>query len=120
MPALLRRLAIALLTGRRTRGRWVLLAWRALTVTLLRRLLSISTLLLLRAAILAARRTTRRTAVASSTALLAALLVLSVIAWVNGSEDELENPKVRGELDWGLSASHFCRFIFVVRSTVDH
>lgn len=51
---------------------------------------------------------------------MAALLVLSVVGRVNGSEDEFENPEVRGEVDWRLGASHLGRLVLEVGSAVDH
>ena len=43
-----------------------------------------------------------------------ALLVLSVVAGVDGTEDELEDPKIRGEVDGRVGTSHLGRLILVV------
>lgn len=49
-----------------------------------------------------------------------ALLVLSVVAGVNGTEDELQNPEIRGEVDGRVGASHLGGLVLVVGSAVDH
>lgn len=91
-----------LLTRRRTRrGLVLLLAWRALAVALLRRWATVLT-------------------GGSGAALLASLLVLGVVAGVDGAEDEFEDPEIGGELDWGLGAGHFGGFVLVVGGAVDH
>jgi len=92
VPALLGRTTVALLTRRwARRGLVLLLARRTLAVALLRRWATVLT-------------GGRRTAVAagSGAALLASLLVLGVVAGVDGAENEFEDPEIGGELDWGL------------------
>lgn len=49
-----------------------------------------------------------------------ALLVLGVVAGVNSTEDELEDPKIRGEVDGWVGTSHFGGLILVVGCAVDH
>lgn len=49
-----------------------------------------------------------------------ALLVLSVVAGVDGTEDELENPKIGGEVDGRVGASHLGGLVLVVGSAVNH
>lgn len=87
----------------------LLLARRTLAVALLRRWATVLT-------------GGRRTAVAtgSRAALLASLLVLSVVAGVDGAENEFEDPEVGRELDGGLGAGHFGGFVLVVGGAVDH
>ena len=49
-----------------------------------------------------------------------ALLVLGVVAGVNSTEDELEDPKIRGEVDGWIGTSHLRGLILVVGCAVDH
>ena len=49
-----------------------------------------------------------------------ALLVLGIVAGVDSTEDELENPKVRGEVDGRVGTSHLRGLVFVVGCAVDH
>ena len=87
---------IAALLRRRT----AVLAWLRLSV----RLLAVA---LLRWAAVAALR--RRHAAGH-----VPLLVLGVVAGVDGAEDEFDHPEVGGEVDGGHGAGHFGGFVFVV------
>lgn len=49
-----------------------------------------------------------------------ALLVLGVVAGVDSTEDELEDPKIRGEVDGWVRTSHLRGLILVVGCAVDH
>jgi hypothetical protein len=49
-----------------------------------------------------------------------ALFVLGVVAGVNGTEDELQDPEIRGEVDRRVGASHLCGLVLVVGRAVDH
>ena len=49
-----------------------------------------------------------------------ALLVLGVVAGVDSTENELENPKIRGEVDRRVSTSHLSRLVLVVGCAVHH
>lgn len=42
------------------------------------------------------------------------LLVLGIVTRVNGSEDQLDHPKVWSEINRWLGSSHFCRLVLVV------
>lgn len=79
-----------ILTWWRTRGRSAVLAWR-------------------RAAVAAVLR--RRHAGAQRHV---GLLVFGVVARVDGAEDELDHPEIRGEIDRWLGAGHLCGFVLVV------
>ena len=48
------------------------------------------------------------------------LFVLRVVARADGSEDELENPEILGEVDWRIGTGHFCRLGLVDRRAVYH
>jgi hypothetical protein len=49
-----------------------------------------------------------------------ALLVLSVVAGVDSTKDELEDPKIRGEVDGWVGTSHLGRLVLVVGCAVHH
>jgi hypothetical protein len=49
-----------------------------------------------------------------------ALFVLGVVAGINGSEDELQDPEIRGEVDGRVGASHLGGLVLVVGRAVDH
>jgi hypothetical protein len=49
-----------------------------------------------------------------------ALLVLSVVAGVDSTEDELKDPKIRGEVDGWVGTSHLSRLVLVVGCAVHH
>jgi hypothetical protein len=115
IPALLRRIPAALL-------RWIasLLAWRRTTVLPLRWLTSIllwrrSSVLLLLLAVLTGRWTTvaalRWHSTASAHALL---LVLRIVARINSTENELDHPEIRCEIDRWMGLSHLGGFVLVV------
>lgn len=61
-----------------------------------------------RSAVLASRRHAARCAAH------VLLLVLGVVARVNGAENELEHPEIRSEIDRRLCAGHLGRLIFIV------
>ena len=42
------------------------------------------------------------------------LLVLGVVAGVDGAEDQFDHPEVWGEIDWRLGLSHLCRLVLVI------
>jgi hypothetical protein len=48
------------------------------------------------------------------------LFVLGVVAGINGTENELQDPKIRGEIDGRVGASHLCGLVLVVGRAVDH
>ena len=48
------------------------------------------------------------------------LLVLGVVAGVDSTKDELENPKIRGEVDGWVGTSHLGRLVLVVGGAVHH
>lgn len=80
----------AILTRWRSRGRGAVLAWRRAAV----------------AAVLRRRHAGARRHVG--------LLIFGVIARVDGAEDELDHPEIRGEIDRRLGAGHLCGFVLVV------
>lgn len=49
-----------------------------------------------------------------------ALLILSVVAGVNGAEDELENPEIRSEVDGRVGTSHLRGLVLIVGCAVYH
>lgn len=49
-----------------------------------------------------------------------ALLVLSVVAGIDGTEDELEDPEVGSEVDGWVGTGHLGRLVLVVGCAVDH
>ena len=49
-----------------------------------------------------------------------ALFVLSVVAGVDGTENELENPKIRSEVNGRVGTSHLCRLVLVVGCAIHH
>ena len=49
-----------------------------------------------------------------------ALLILSVVAGVNGAEDELEDPEIRSEVDGRVSTSHLRGLVLIVGCAVHH
>jgi len=49
-----------------------------------------------------------------------ALLVLGVVAGVDSTEDELEDPEIRGEVDGWVGTSHLRRLVLVVGCAVHH
>jgi hypothetical protein len=93
------------LRPRRTTWRWLVLLVRAAGGRLVLLLATVATLLL---------------ELAGTGNLGGALLVLSVVAGVDGTEDELENPKIRGEVDGRVGASHLGGLVLVVGSAVNH
>lgn len=122
----------------RVLARWrstLAIAW--LLAAVLRRLLSVSTLLwptrrrsrrcsvvlLTTVALLLRRRTsvsTRLRPTVSSLLRVASLLVLRVVAWINCTEDELEDPEIGGEVDGRASTSHLGGLVLVVGCAIDH
>ena len=94
----------ALRTRRTTRRRLVLLL-RAARGRLVLLLTTVTTLL---------------TKLARAGNLSGALLVLGVVAGVDGTENELENPEIRGEVDRWVGTSHLGRLILVVGCAVHH
>ena len=48
------------------------------------------------------------------------LLILSIVRRVDGSKNELENPKIRGEVDGRVGASHLSGLVLEVRRYVYH
>jgi hypothetical protein len=42
------------------------------------------------------------------------LLVLGVVAGVDGAEDEFDHPEIWSEVDWGVGFGHFGRFVLVI------
>jgi hypothetical protein len=95
----------ALRPRRTTRRRLVLLRW-ATWGRLVLLLTTVTTLLL-------AELTRARN-------LSGTLLVLGVVAGVNSTEDELENPKIRSEVDRWVGTSHLGRLVLVVGRAVHH
>lgn len=93
------------LRPRRTTWRWLVLLVRAAGGRLVLLLATVATLLL---------------ELAGTGNLGGALLVLSVVAGVDGTEDELENPKIRGEVDGRVGTSHLSGLVLVVGSAVNH
>jgi hypothetical protein len=111
---------LARVTGRRTTGRR-----RVATRTTLRprRTTGRRLVLLLRAAggrlvLLLTTVTSLLTKLARAGNLGGALLVLGVVAGVDGTENELEDPEIRGEVDGWVGTSHLSRL--VVRCAVHH
>ena len=49
-----------------------------------------------------------------------ALLILSVVAGIDSTKDELENPKIRSEIDGRVGTSHLGRLVLVVGCAVHH
>jgi hypothetical protein len=74
-----------------------------LAVALLRRRATVATLLRRRAAV---TTLLRRATIATLRAAGVCLLVLGVVRRVNGAENELEDPKIRGEVDRRVGPSH--------------
>jgi hypothetical protein len=83
----------------------ILTTWRGCAVLALRRL---AVPLLRSTTVLARRRaiTTSRRRVS--------LLILGVVAAVNSTEKELDDPEIGSEVDGWVSARHFDLFVFVV------
>jgi hypothetical protein len=49
-----------------------------------------------------------------------ALLVLGVVAGVDSTKDELEYPKIRGEVDGRVGTSHLGRLVLIVGCAIHH
>jgi hypothetical protein len=85
----------------------LLLLRRATVATLLRRRATVTTLLRRRAAV-----TTLRAAGVS-------LLVLSVVRRVDGTKNELQDPKIGGKVDGRVGASHLGGLVLEVARAID-
>ena len=99
----------ALRPGRTTRRRLVLLRWATggrLVTTIATLLLTVTLLLL--------------TELARAWNLSGSLFVLGVVAGIDGTEDELEDPKIRGEVNGWVGTSHLGRLVLVVGCAVHH
>jgi hypothetical protein len=86
-----------------------------LTIALLRRA-TVATLLRRRATVTALLR---RAAIATLRAAGVSLLVLSVVRRVNGTKNELQDPKIGGKVDRRVGTSHLGRLVLEVASAID-
>jgi hypothetical protein len=84
----------------------LLLLRRATVATLLRRRATVTTLL-------------RRTAVTTLRAAGVSLLVLSVVRRVDGTKDELQDPKIGSEVDRRVGAGHLGGLVLEVARAID-